>query len=524
VTQTLAGINDLAAGGFEPPDVQVAAGPGFVVQMVNLAVRVWRTSGGPAQQVQTQSLAAFFGSGGDRLTDPRIAYDARSSHWFATISNVETNSVVLAVSRTTDPTGAWSTYSFDSAGCADQPRLGIADGIVVIGADVFRSCDEAGPTPQLGAQLWIVNKQQLLAGATNVASTTYGPDRAFESLTPVHSLSSTSTEYVVSVDNPSSRVVRLLTVDGVPPGTVTVRPVASLAIAPLSQPPPGQQPPLSSVGRQPTVETNDDRILDAVWEDGKLWLSANTGCIPAGDTALRSCARIVQLSTATRTVDWDTDLGQPNAYIFYPAIRPDANGNLVIVYGESGQSVLPELVALGRASDGTFTAPAVIAQSASPHLGDRYGDYFGAARDPSHPELVWVTGAHGTDVSGTRGWSTSVASVEVTGVGVTPPQVLGKAPPPVRAQRVVARAGSTVRLPYRMLADGDGVREQVTIKAARRVVYRATTAKGNVRSQQVYFILWRPAKKLRGTFTWCVRSTSADGTQSPQSCATVTLR
>jgi hypothetical protein len=64
----------------------------------------------------------------------------------------------------------------------------------------------------------------------------------------------------------------------------------------------------------------------------------------------------------------------------------------------------------------------------------------------------------------------------------------------------------------------------VTVKSARRVVHRATTVRGSLRSDQVYFVLWRPARTLRGTFTWCVRSATADGKQSPQSCATVTLR
>jgi len=48
VTQTLVGLGDIEAGGFEPPDVQVAAGPGFVVEMVNLAERTWRTGADPA--------------------------------------------------------------------------------------------------------------------------------------------------------------------------------------------------------------------------------------------------------------------------------------------------------------------------------------------------------------------------------------------------------------------------------------------------------------------------------------------
>ena len=97
VTQTLSGLDDVVSGGFEPPDVQVAAGPGYVMEMANLAARTWRTSGGTALELQTQDLAVFFGSGSDRLTDPRIVYDALSGRWFASISDVDRSSVLVAV-------------------------------------------------------------------------------------------------------------------------------------------------------------------------------------------------------------------------------------------------------------------------------------------------------------------------------------------------------------------------------------------------------------------------------------------
>ena len=525
VTQTLTGLNDITAGGYEPPDVQVAAGPGFVVEMVNLAARTWRTAtGAPAQQAQTIDLATFFGTGGDRLTDPRVIYDTASSRWFASIADVDSNSVKLAVSHSTDPTAAWSTYSFAAAGCPDQPRLGVADGIVVLAADVFSSCDESF-APLFGAELWVVNKAQLVAGAPTVASFTYGPDHAYTSLAPVQSLSPTGTEYAVSVDSPSSRVVHLLTVDGIPPAAVRVQAVASLPISPLTEPPPGQQPSSSGSRRPPVIETNDNRVLDSVWEDGKLWFSANDGCVPSGDTSLRSCGRVVELATATRTVTWDTELSQPGAHVFYPALQPDGSGNLVLVYGESSVAILPELVTVARLPDGTFTAPAVFAQSAGTYNGDRFGDYFGAARDPSSPGLVWVAGEQGVDIAGTRGWGTSVASVQVNAAGaVTPPTINGSVVPGVRAQAVAGRVGSTVRLAYKVVDDSTGVREKVTVTLKKKVVFKATTAALAVRGGQVYYVRWHPAKKLRGTFTWCVTSVAADGTQSPQSCSTLKLR
>jgi hypothetical protein len=491
--------------------------------MVNLAARIWRTAPGPlAQEAQTVLLGDLFRAGADRLTDPRVLYDAPSGRWFASISDVDASTVLLAVSRGGDPTAPWSTYSFAAAGCADQPRLGIADGIVVLAADVFSSCDE-GFSPVIGAQLWVVNKGQLVAGAASVASSTYGPDRAFESLAPVQSLSSTSTEYVVSVDVPSSRVVHLLTVDGIPPAAVRVQTVASIPVSPLSTPPPAQQPLVSSGGRQPTIRTNDDRVLDSVWENGTLWLSANTGCVPPGDTLLRSCARVVGLETATRTLSFDTNVSQPGAHLFYPALRPDGAGNLVIVCGESSVAVQPALVAIGRLPDGSFTQPSVIAQSAGPYVGGRFGDYFGAARDPSQPGVVWVAGEQGVEVAGARGWSSTVASVQL-GTPAPPPEATGSAPPALRAQAASGRAGAAVRLADEALGDGESVRAKVTVRAQANVVFSTTTQAGPLRGGQAYSVLWHPARKLRGKFSWCVVAVGAGGTQSAQNCASVSLR
>jgi hypothetical protein len=523
VIQTTSGLNDVSSGGFEPPDVTLAAGPGFVVELVNLAARVWRTEGASMQLAQTLPLSSLFQTGSDRITDPRIVYDAPSGRFFASVSDVDTNSVVLAVSRSADPSAGWSSYSYVAAGCADQPRLGVADGIVVLGADIFKSCDD-GLSPALGGELWIVNKQQLVAGAASPSMTTFGPDRQYESLAPAQSLSATSTEYVVALDTPSSRTVHLLTVDGIPPAAVRVQEVASPPISPLVSPPPALQPRPGSGARQPSIETNDDRVLDSVWENGKLWLSANSGCTPVGDTTFRSCARVIELATATRTVTWDTDIANLGAYLFYPAIRPDSSGNLVVVYGESSATQLPHLVAVGRAPDGSFSAPATVAQSASQHVGGRYGDYFGAARDPLHPELVWVAGEYGVDVEGVRGWSTSVAVVQVTSAGVAPPAVSAVPPPGVRARPVVGRIGVSVRLAYTALDDGAAVRERLVVTTGGAVVFKATTTAGKVKAAQSYFVLWHPAKRLRGRFKWCVRSVSNDGTQSPQSCSSVTLR
>jgi hypothetical protein len=490
--------------------------------MVNLAARVWQTTTGAPQVVQTIDLATFFGTGHDRLTDPRVLFDVPSGRWFASVSNIDGDSIVLAVSAGSNPAAGWTVSTFHAPGCADQPRLGVSDAVVVLAADVFEGCDDASQSA-LGNEIWIVNKAQLVAGSASPAYQTAPPTAEYSSVAPVQSLSTTATEYAVSVDDRVSRVVHLLAIDGVPPDPVQVREIATPAINTLARPPQAAQPSVSG-GPRPAIVTNDNRVLDSVWENGRLWLTANGRCTPPGDALLRTCARIVELATATGTVDWDTDVAQAGTHVFFAAVRPDRDGNLVIVAGQSGVSLLPQLVVLGRTPDGAFTSPAVIAQSAAVYRGGRYGDYFAAARDPDDPSVVWVGGEAGSDLTSGRGWSTNVASVVVTPAGVTPPVIAGTAPPGVRAISTAVRVGTSVRLAYRAIDDGAGIRTVVSVQNTRnRTVFRTTTAAATLHANERYVVLW-PAKGLRGTFRYCINSVSRSGIESPPSCVKIILR
>ena len=77
---------------------------------------------------------------------------------------------------------------------------------------------------------------------------------------------------------------------------------------------------------------------------------------------------------------------------------------------------------------------------------------------------------------------------------------------------------------YTALDDGAAVRARVVVSAKKKVVFTATTKADGLSGGQGYYVVWHPAKRRRGTYSWCVRSIAADGTQSPQSCSTVTLR
>jgi hypothetical protein len=519
----LVGLSQTESGGADPPDVQVAAGSGYVVEVVNTAMRVWLAADGAPAELSTRPLDAVFGRGSDDLTDPRILYDAPSARWFASISDVAQHAVLLAVSADGDPSGSWSAFSFQAkSDCLDQPRLGISDDVVVLAADLFASCTEADLAP-VGDEVWTVNKAQLLAGSASPDVATFGPTTAYETLTPVQSLSPTSTEYLVSVDEPASNVAHLLTVRGIPPGPVTIEEIATPSISPLS-PPPRALEPSTVVGRTATIATNDDRVLDASWEHGRLWFPADTGCVPAGDVALRACARVAELSTTTGALDWQEDIGVAGEYTFFPAARPDASGNVVVVYGESASSRAPEVVVAARTPDGAVARPVVIGASGgsagSRLTNRRWGDYFGIARDPSNPTALWAAGE--TWKAGVAGgsWTSAVASVSVAARA----PVLPTAPPALHARPGSGIAGTTVRLTFRALGDGSGIRRDVTVRSRGKVVFRRTTRPGSLHAQRLYAVAWRTPRSLRGSLRFCVRAVLADGRRSASSCATFRLR
>src|SRR6058998_3483471 len=405
------GTNGPYTNSLTPPDVQVAAGPSHVIEMVNVLGRVSTKQG---VEVQTFPLSTFFGvPSTDFISDPKVHFDTASGRWFASIADVTTGSVLLEVSASDDPTGSWNAYRVSTiTGCADQPLLGFSDLVVIVSANDFSSCTCGNPS-YLGVQYWVLNKTDLLSGAL-ARTMSFGPDPTLFSVHPVQSLLSATTQFMVSTGSGPTSTLTLYAITGVPPGLVLVTP-QNLGIRSTTVPPSAPQ-----LGSRSTLDTADNRAQDAMWADERLWLSLADGCIPAGDNRVRSCVRLIEVDTANGTIVQDFDVGISGKYLFYPALRTDAAGNLVVVFGYSSATEYPEMrVATRSVHDppNTIGAAQVIRAGEGPEASGcpnnsvcRYGDYFGASQDPSDPGVVWVAGEYGT----ANGWATFIAAMAET--------------------------------------------------------------------------------------------------------------
>ena len=190
----------LADGGNQPsievPDQALCVGNGYVVEGVNVALRVFSTTGAPL--TGTVALGPFFGDGHEQSSadssgvshsDPACLFDPATGRFFVTTMRykldpssgnvVGTPAVELAVSRTGDPRATWDVYSVDTtadgahgspavAGCpclGDQPKLGAdANGIFVA-----TSLWTLGPVRLAGEEFFALSKRELASATASKA-------------------------------------------------------------------------------------------------------------------------------------------------------------------------------------------------------------------------------------------------------------------------------------------------------------------------------------------------------------------
>ncbi len=428
-----------------PPDVASAVGPNHVVEFVNTAGKIWNKAGTVVKN--TFALSGFFLLPSTHfVSDPYVVFDSASGRWFASILDVTADKVQFAVSTTNDPTGTFMVYSVTgpppTGGLAvafpDQPFIGTDADKLGIAANQFSCTSSLLICNFDGTEVWILNLAQLTAGASTVNFSFFSPDPTVFTLRPVRHLSSITDFYLVSncknevapfncVSSPNEQTHSLVVdvVDGVP-GVSTVTLTSFLlsgSIATSTVPPGAQQRGTSIV-----LNTNDNRILSAVWQSNSLWLSFTDACVPSGgDTTTRSCGRLDLLTTSgasvAPTVSQDFDFSTAFKYVFYPAVSVDSNVNLVVVYGRSSSSEYPSVRDTGRmatAAPLTLQASVLVIAGTKPDTVDqRWGDYFSASTDPSSSPTstssskFWIAGEFRTS-SVFQSWSTELAAVHFT--------------------------------------------------------------------------------------------------------------
>ncbi|MHB8528958.1 MAG: hypothetical protein ACYC8V_05520 [Caulobacteraceae bacterium] len=331
----------------EPPDQALAVGNGFIVESVNDAIMVYDHLGNPLLSAPV-SMNIFFnqdsainrGYGNQRgpsLSDPRAYYDAATGRFFvaewATLNDAAGNPLYisvqfLAVSLTSDPTGSWYIYSYETTN-ANTPGCPCLPDFNMMGIDANG--------------VYISNNLFSIGGSGSFqGNTIYGlPKAALES-----------------------------------GSSVTISQFAPLAndfsIHPAVTPPRAAFA-TESHGTEYAVEAVDDLTNNGLANSVNVWAISETNSLNTSSPALT----LTQTSVATQTTnavlppavepDGPRPLGGPSGYNDpVPMLNPDDGRFSAVPYYVKGQIYATASTAVERTNNkGTKTAVATFIINAS---------------------------------------------------------------------------------------------------------------------------------------------------------------
>ncbi len=447
-----------------PPDPIGAAGPSHVVCVVNTSIE-WYTKAGVLAggkrlgKNATTVTGSFFESLSplNGTFDPKVIYDQYASRFLVvTLEQTDTSDgdpddtsrILVAVSATSDPSGAWYYHAINAKlniggvnRWIDYPGFAVDDKAVYITGNMFGFAASGGV--YAGARLWIIDKG--LAGgfyadgtalvtlhdpptSTLVSATTMQPAHMFGAvpsglgtyLVRYSGFTAAGDEAlsIIQVDNPLTA----------PTFTHTFVPCGDIDNTGAAMP----NAPQSGTGV--LIDTGDRRSLNAVWRDNHLYVAA-TLVPPSGVDAGQATAHWFDVSTPGLTLADQGNLGGEDiatgTYTFYPSIAADAAGNLGIGFAASASTIFPGAYFSGKkAGDpaGTNRGSGVLRAGLDYYertFGagrNRWGDYSGTCVDPSD-DAFWFFNEYaierGTVIGGEDGrWGTAFGYLPATALPI----------------------------------------------------------------------------------------------------------
>ena len=417
-----------------PPDTMGAVGLDKVFTNTNSNYRVHdKATGAPLSTVSIDTFWAATGGAG--FFDPRVVYDPYNQRWILVIdSNAQTanSSIVIAVSQTSDPQGAYHMYRFvvgcagGSANCesggewADFPMLGFNKNWIAVSMNMF---DVATSSIHNNDKVLALDYPQARAGAANAYLFT-GDAIGFCNH-PVETYDAgEATLYFAQHISSAQAVYRISTLTGDPPaqpaldfGEEKVRPGGGW------RQPGGDILPQTCVGAVgvncPTsvrgIDVGDAQVRsNAVFRNGGIYYAQTVGIDITADSVIdHTAAQWTRLDTSGNFVDGgrieDATATPTNGgrWYAYPSIAVNKHNDVLIGFSEFESDDFADAgyaVRLGTDAAGTTRDPVVYKEGEDYYSKDfgggrnRFGDYSATRLDPSNDRDIWTV----QEYAGTR--------------------------------------------------------------------------------------------------------------------------
>jgi hypothetical protein len=391
--------------GFIPPDTMGAIGPSHFVELINGRYSVYRKTDGV--RVQTATLDQFFLNGGlaninNFAFDPRVMFDASANRWYACAvdgSRATNSSFLFAVSRTSDPTGAWSAFRIDAdtdgLEWADFPTMGYSTDKVVITANMFQVTSGIGTT---SITTLIIPKAGLLLPVPSIAGFTLNENASagntgFTAHPAVDPFGASSNVLLLSSFNLGAGSLKFSSVAGAPGAPVINTAGGSVTVPAFASPPTAPQPAIGGP-QKANINTVDERFGSwPVRVGNRVW------AVQCANISGKAGIRWYMFDGTTLALLRSGTLTDPNLSLYFPSIDANPTGDIVIACsGSSPTQPVSTYALVGRAGGGTvsFSSPILLFAGVDDYqrldgIGrNRWGDYSATSRDPLDLNRFWT--------------------------------------------------------------------------------------------------------------------------------------
>jgi len=398
-----------------PPDTHGAAGPNHLMTMLNTQVRRQSLSG---VTQSTTSLSSFwFPAGASGPFDPRIIYDAGSGRWLATCDDdafTAGSGVMFAISSTSDPSGAWTFYNIDAdptnVNWADYPDIGVNNTWIAITNNMFTVAGNAFS----GTAMWVIDKSTALVPGGPITLTffpvgfDFGPLGSYGfTLRPCLTFGAEPKLYIVDNTGWSSAgtfLIRISEITGTGPAPVWSQTAGSIFAGTgwflvannffygqINAP---------QFGAAGLVRTNDPRMLNAVFRNGRIWCTHSAG-LPVGGPADRTAVfwyQLDPLAMPAPIVQSGVLDGGVGVHHFFPSITANSLDEAMLGFSRSDATKFVEAAYTSRFAldpPGTMDPISVLKLGEDSYIKDfgttiRWGDYSATMVDPRNDICMWT--------------------------------------------------------------------------------------------------------------------------------------
>ncbi len=389
--------------GWIPPDTQGAVGPNHIVQTLNGEVQIATRNGSVLKSV---TLLNFWSSVGGitEVFDPRVTYDPYNDRWITSGGanpSAASSAILIGVSQTGDPTGAWSLYKItaDPSGTtwADAPTLGFNANWIVVQGNMFTMANGFS-----SSTLWIFSKANLYAngagtytkikepsGFGEIPATTYDPALA--------------TMYLAETYSPGTAKLRISTITGAVGSEVLTTGVAFPTGSSAWRSTAATVNFAPQLGSTQKIDTDDDRLESCVYRNDAIWIS-HTIFLPASSTPTRSSAQWWEIDASASNLGATLQFGRVddptnNFFYAYPSIAVNANNDALIGYSRFSASQYASAnysFRYGTDPVDTLRADTVMKAGLASYYKDfgtgdnRWGDYSATVVDPVNDLDLWT--------------------------------------------------------------------------------------------------------------------------------------